>query len=135
VVGDLTFFKKEESFGNWKLNFEFCPMENFETRWQSVEKLLEERFGKLPDMEAILFLIGLNELGKISWTQKWSKEQKQDLMHVAVCSLLSKKGFYELEGKDEEGWPHFKNLIPIEANGLKEQEMLLKECMIEYFEQ
>lgn len=110
-------------------------MENFETRWQAVEKMLEERFGKTPDMEAILFLIGMNEVGKISSTQKWSKEQKQDLMHVGVCTLLCKKGLYEYEGNDEEGWPHFKTITAIEAKGLKEQEVLLKESIIEYFEQ
>lgn len=109
-------------------------MENFETRWEAVEKMLQDRFGKLPDMEAILFLVGLNEVGKISSTQKWSKEQKQDLMHVGACTLLSKKGLYELERKDEEGWPHFKILTPIEAHGLKEQEILLKEGVVEYFE-
>ena len=46
-----------------------------------------ERFGKKPDLEAILFLIGMQEYGQLK--DKFTKEQKQDLMHVAVCLLLS----------------------------------------------
>ncbi len=108
-------------------------MENFEERWIQVESILRERFGKLPDMEGILFLIGINELGKLP-PKKFSKEQKQELMHVAVCSLLSSRGYYEYEGHDKDGWPHYIQLKPVEAEGLQSQERILKECVIEYFE-
>ncbi len=110
-------------------------MENFEERWQKVEALLEERFGKKPDMEGVLFLIGVNELGMMPQRRKYTKEQKQDLMHIAVCSLLSQEGFYEFVGRDDEGWPHYTELKPVAASGLKDQEELLKQCVIKYFEQ
>ena len=71
-----------------------------------------ERFGKKPDVEAILFLIGLQEIGLSQ--EKISKEQKQDLMHVAICTILSSSGYYIVEGKDQEGWPHFKQLKEFE---------------------
>lgn len=109
-------------------------MENFEERWIQVEFLLRERFGKTPDMEGILFLIGVNELDDTPG-RKYSKEQKQDLMHIAVCSLLSRKGYYEYEGRDVDGWPHFMQLKPVETVGLNGQERMLKECIIEYFEE
>ncbi len=104
-------------------------------RWIILEAELVERFGKKPDMEAILFLIGINEYrGRIPKI-KFSKEQKQDLMHVAVCTLLSKGGYYELEVYDEEGWPHFTKLKDIEAgDALASQEILLKEYILDYFE-
>lgn len=108
-------------------------MENFEERWIQVEFMLRERFGKVPDMESILFLIGVNELGKLP-NRKFSKEQKQDLMHVAVCSLLSRRGYYEYEGLDGDGWPHYMQVKPVEAEGLQTQERILKECIVEYFE-
>lgn len=108
-------------------------MENFEERWIQVEFLMRERFGKVPDMEGILFLIGINELGDVPG-KKFSKEQKQDLMHIAVCSLLSRRGYYEYEGRDGDGWPHYMLLKPVETNGLHGQERILKECVIEYFE-
>lgn len=95
--------------------------------------LLKERFGKIPDMEGILFLIGVNELGSLP-RKKFSKEQKQDLMHVAVCTLLSRLGYYEPAGRDEEGWPHFHELKPVTTLGLNDQERMLKECIIHYFE-
>jgi hypothetical protein len=107
-------------------------MDNFEQRWLDTENLLRERFGKLPDMEGILFLIGLNEYAGPP-PKKFSKEQKQDLMHVAVCTLLCQRGFYEFVGRDEDGWPHFNELMFVPASGITEQERMLKECIIEYF--
>ena len=110
-------------------------MENFEQRWIDVEFLMRERFEKVPDLEGILFLIGMNELGRWPSGKKFTKEQKQDLMHIAVCSLLSKRGYFELAGLDDEGWPHFNAMKTVEASEFFGQERLLKECVIEYFEQ
>ena len=109
-------------------------MDNFEQRWLNVELQLKERFGKIPDMEGVLFLVGLNELGAPEVT-KYTKEQKQDIMHVAVCSLLAQLGYYEFAGKDEDGWPHYQELERPVALGIMNQERLLKECVIRYFEQ
>ena len=108
-------------------------MENFEQRWKDTEQMLEERFGKVPDMEGILFLIGINELGMLP-SRKFSKEQKQDLMHVAVCTLLSQLGYFTLAGRDQDGWPHYENVMAMPTSGMKEQEQILKECVIRYFE-
>jgi hypothetical protein len=116
--------------GTW---FTFAGMENFEARWIAVESLLEARFEKVPDMEGILFLIGINEFGLPPKRAKFTKEQKQDLMHVAVCSLLSQEGYYELQGYDDEGWPHFVPLKEVEVADMAGQEQLLKECVIRYF--
>ena len=108
-------------------------MEHFEQRWLDTEQLLLQRFGKVPDMEGMLFLIGVNELGATALPRKkFSKEQKQDLMHVAVCTLLCQRGYYEFVGRDEEGWPHFNELQHVAASG-KEQERMLKECIVHYF--
>lgn len=106
-------------------------MEDFAKRWKPIEDMLTERFGKKPNMEAILFLIGVNELNNLK--KKYTKEQKQDLMHVAVCTLLSQSGYYELDGFDADGWPHFKELQPVPKLGLQEQEQFLKEHVIAYF--
>ncbi len=84
-------------------------------------------------METILFLIGIQEFGDIK--ENFTKEQKQDLMHVAVCSLLSQSGFYELEAVDEDGWPHFKQLKPMPDMNMIDQENFLKDHVLLYFEQ
>lgn len=99
----------------------------------NLEQKLVERFGKKPDLEAVLFLIGIQEFGQPEI--KYTKEQKQDLMHVAICSLLSQSGYFELERMDEEGWPHFKQLKAMPTLGLKEQEDFLKDHVLLYFEQ
>jgi hypothetical protein len=106
--------------------------DDLQTRWWALEARLVERFGKKPDMEAILFLIGVQELGDIR--RKFSKEQKQDLMHVAVCSLLRPSGYYELESVDEEGWPHFRQLKALPVMDMREQENFMKDHILLYFD-
>jgi|SRR5690606_17167145 len=104
------------------------------SNWTKVEALLLERFGKIPDLDGILYLIGINELGQIPLEgQKFSKEQKQDLMHIAVCTLLAHEGYFSFTGYDEDGWPHFIPTEKVPPAGLAEQELLLKKCMTEYF--
>ncbi|MTI29254.1 hypothetical protein, partial [Xanthovirga aplysinae] len=75
--------------------------------WTRLTKKLEGIIGKRPkDLNAVLFLIGVQELGR--GAHSFSKEEKQDLLHIAICKVLSLSGFYELEGLDEQGWPHWK---------------------------
>lgn len=105
--------------------------DDLQARWWKLEEKLMERFGKKPDMESILFLIGVQELADIR--EKFSKEQKQDLMHIAVCSLLAPSGYYELEGVDEEGWPHFRQLKALPVMSLVEQENFMKDHVLLYF--
>jgi len=106
--------------------------DDLQQRWWDLEAKLVERFGKKPDLEAILFLIGIQEFGQVR--QKFTKEQKQDLMHVAVCSLLSQSGYYELEKIDQDGWPHWKLVDKIPNYTLLEQELIMKSLIVDYFE-
>ena len=107
--------------------------DDLQARWWNIEAKLVERFGKKPDMEAILFLIGIQEFGHVR--DKFTKEQKQDLMHIAVCTVLSASGYYTLEGYDDEGWPHFQQLKPLPTFNVYEQENFLKDHVLLYFEQ
>jgi hypothetical protein len=107
--------------------------DDLQQRWWTLEAKLIDRFHKKPDTEAILFLIGMQETGYI--TSKITKEQKQDLMHVAVCTVLSSSGYFSLELKDEEGWPHFSQLKELPTLSLIEQENFLKDHILLYFEQ
>jgi hypothetical protein len=107
--------------------------DDIQTRWWKLEEKLIEKFGKKPDMESILFLIGVQEVNGAG--HKFTKEQKQDLMHIAVCTLLMSSGYYELEGWDEDGWPHFKQLKEYKVMSLFEQENLLKDHVLFYFAQ
>jgi hypothetical protein len=106
--------------------------DDLQSRWWKLEEKLMERFGKKPDVETILFLIGIQELGEIK--AKFSKEQKQDLMHVAVCTVLMPSGYYEIEGVDADGWPHFKQLKAMPELNPFEQEAFLKDHILLYFQ-
>ena len=79
-----------------------------ERDWQALRLELKEVIGRKPkDLNGVLFLIGVQELGQ--GNRLFSKEEKQDLMHIAICKVLSLAGYYELEGLDEQGWPHWKS--------------------------
>ena len=105
---------------------------DLQARWWNLEARLMERFGKKPDMETILFLIGVQELGHIR--RRFSKEEKQDLMHIAVCSLFRQSGYYEVDGTDKDGWPHFRQLKALPVMSMHEQENFLKDHILLYFE-
>lgn len=104
-----------------------------ERRWQEVIHGIQRLLGKKPaDLNGVLFLIGVQELGK--GFNNFSKEEKQDLMHIGICKVLSYSGFYELDGLDNDGWPHWKPVKKLPHFDLLEQEKLLKMHVIEYFE-
>jgi hypothetical protein len=106
---------------------------DLERKWNGLLGDLHDLIGKKPkDLNAVLFLIGVQELGK--GTKPFSKEEKQDLMHIGICKVLSLAGYYHLEGLDKEGWPHWVLVKKLPHFDLLEQEKLLKMHVMEYFE-
>ena len=110
---------------DWEIDFE----------WIHVQHKVKDAMRKeaLPDLNMVLFLIGIQELGR--WNKKFSKEEKQDLMHIAVCRLLAFEDYYEFAGRDQDGWPHWKQVRELNKHGLGEQEKLLKKLAIRYFKE
>lgn len=108
----------------------------FDFEWlQLRHKVMDTlKIQKLPDLNAILLFIGIQEMGKLR-SIKAKKEEKQDLMHIGVCTLLEADGYYQWDGMDIDGWPHFKKLKNFEIKGVDEQERYLKSKAIEYFYQ
>jgi len=102
-----------------------------EAEWNDVLSSLEERFEKKPDVQTIIFLVGHRELGKHQ--VKFTKEQKQDLIHVGVCTLLSQADYYVFLDFDEDGWPHFEYNREKPKLDNEQQEKLLKKMIIQYF--
>ena len=103
-------------------------------KWLKIIDFFETRFDKKPDLNAILFLIGIRELGQLPET-KFTKEEKTLLMHIANCKVLSYSGYYKQIGFNQNGWPVWENALPIPNLTLFEQENLLRQHIIEYFEQ
>jgi hypothetical protein len=102
-------------------------------RWENLVSLLSDQFsqGEDLDLDAIIYLIGVQELGKIHQTYK--KDEKLNLMHIAICRLLEPYGYYEFDYVDAEGWPHYivkEELPPLKAG---EQSVLMKEVIVNYF--
>lgn len=106
---------------------------DLDRKWHALLQEVESLIGKKPkDLNGVLFLIGVQELGR--GKQVFSKEEKQDLMHIGICKVLSYSGYYVLEHLDKEGWPHWKLIKKLPHFDLLEQEKLLKMHVIEYFE-
>ena len=101
--------------------------------WELLQIKLQERFGSKMDYDSILFLIGLQELGKPF--KRYKKDEKLEVMHIAICTLLEPYGFYEYEGRDEDGWPHWKSIQKMPRMNLGEQDYLLKQCVVDYFKE
>jgi len=102
-------------------------------RWDTLIAKLSSQFsdGDPLDLDAIIYLVGVQELGQYHKTYK--KDEKLNLMHIAICRLLEPYGYYEFEYFDEEGWPHY--IVKAELPSLKagEQSVLMKEAIVGYF--
>ncbi len=107
--------------------------EQLKNHWDTVVKKLSDQFadGDALDLDAIIYLIGLQELSAIH--REFKKDEKLNLMHIAICRLLEPYGYYEFDYYDEEGWPHYtikEELPPLKAG---EQSVLMKEAIVNYF--
>jgi len=102
-------------------------------RWDAVVSLLSNRFadGDPLDLDAIIYLIGLQEFG--SFNRKFKKDEKLDLMHIAICRVLEPYGYYAFDYQDEQGWPHYKVVSPLPTLKAGEQSVLMKEAIVQYF--
>lgn len=106
--------------------------EYFKQQWGTLLLALEPRFGGGLDMQGILFVVGLQELGH--GFKEYGKDEKMNIMHVAICSLLEPFGYYEYEGLDAEQWPHWKATSKLPSLKPGQQQRLMQEAIIEYFE-
>lgn len=102
-----------------------------ELRFKKLTSLLNTDFDGDMDVSGMLFLIGVNELGH--GYKEFTKDEKQDLIHIAICTILIPYGYYELEGKDADNWPHFKLIKQLPHLEFNQQQHLMKEAIIDYF--
>ena len=105
--------------------------QDLEKKFKEVVENLTIQFGDDLDMQGVLFLIGIQELGK--GPIKLSKNEKLDVMHIAICTLLTPYSYYEYEGLDKDGWPHWKineKLPPLKPG---QQLQLMKQAIVDYF--
>lgn len=103
-------------------------------KWDFLVEKLTDKFseGDELNVDGIIYLIGVQELGQGYRTFK--KDEKLNLMHIAICKLLEPYGYYEFDFFDEEGWPHYKVITELPNLKPGEQTILMKEAILSYFE-
>lgn len=104
----------------------------FEKKWRDVLTETSRNMDEPLDMQSLIFMIGVQELNQ--GFVKLSKDQKLDVMHIAICTLMEPYGFYEYTGHDDDGWPHFKLLKELPVLKPMEQETFMKKAIVEYFD-
>ncbi len=107
--------------------------EKLKERWELLVEKLSGQFsdGDPLEMDGIIYLVGVQELG--DFHRSFKKDEKINLMHIAICRLLEPYGYYDFDFFDDEGWPHYKikeQLPPLRAG---EQTVLMKEAVVNYF--
>jgi hypothetical protein len=107
--------------------------EKLKERFDALVVKLSDQFsdGDPLDMEGMIYLVGVQELGKLH--RKFKKDEKINLMHIAICRLLEPYGYYEFSHFDEEGWPHYKVIDELPHLKAGEQSILMKEALVNYF--
>lgn len=111
----------------------FSRNELLKTRWENLTQQLTDQFSDAAaiDIEGILYLIGVQELGQLH--KRFKKDDNVNLIHIGICTVLEPLGFYAFDYYDLEGWPHFKLLEPLPALKPGEQSLMMKEAIVDYF--
>lgn len=106
---------------------------NLKEDWEQVLNILSATFGdgEILNLDAIIYLIGVQELGQ--GAKEFKKDDKVNLMHIAICRLLEPFGYYEFDFFDNDGWPHYKVLEELPPLKSGEQTVLMKEAIVLYF--
>ena len=107
-------------------------MDEVNNKWGIITQRMEEQFGKKLDMNALLLIVGIRELGQLK--ESFTKEEKVRLMHIAVCRIFSPSGYYELKGQNYKGWPQWEKVKDLPFGDVFEQESLLRQHIVTYFE-
>ena len=106
---------------------------DLKTKWNNLKTKLSVDFSdnEIIDLDSIIFLIGIQELGQFQ--KRFNKQKKLEVIHIAVCKLLSDYGYYEFDYTDNDGWPHYKLIKKLPNLKAGEQTILMKKAIINYF--
>lgn len=118
----------------YRLILEMEKDTSLKEKWDFLVEELTNQFsdGDTLNLDGIIYLIGVQELGQ--GKRLFKKDEKVNLMHIAICKLLEPYGYYEFDFFDEDGWPHYKVLTELPNLKPGEQTVLMKEAIVNYFE-
>ena len=107
-------------------------MDELDKKWSDLISLLEKNFNDQVSLKGVLYLIGVQELNM--GAKKFDRDEKADVLHVAVCKVLTPFGYYKSDRVDEEGWPHWTEIKALKSLDEKKQERLMKKAIINYLD-
>ena len=107
-------------------------MDELDKKWSDLVSLLEKNFNDQVSLKGVLYLIGVQELNM--GAKKFDRDEKADVLHVAVCKILAPFGYYKFDRVDEEGWPHWIEIKALKSLDEKKQERLMKKAIINYLD-
>jgi len=105
-------------------------MTDLDKKWSQLLEKLEKQFDQEMTLKGVLYLIGVQELNL--GIKQYEREEKVNVLHVAICKILAPFGFYKFDRIDEDGWPHYIELKAIKNLSENQQELLMKEAVIKY---
>ena len=104
-----------------------------ELRWQRLSVWLQERFGKEPDLDGVLFLIGVQETGS-GYQPDLDKRSKERLVVEGTYCAFETLGFYKRVGMEADGHGIWESLERLPTGlSAKEQETVLRLAVVSYF--
>ena len=117
------------------INFKMARDEELKEKWETLKVILSKKFsdGEDLDIDGIIYMVGVQELGQ--GYRKFKKDEKVNLMHIAICRLLEPLGYYEFDFFDKDGWPHYKTKEELPFLKPGEQSILMKEAIVNYFKE
>ncbi len=103
-------------------------------RWPQLQEWTRRRFGKRADVEGVLFLIGLQELGRGAAPDLDKARKEQILLEGTFCAFET-LGYYERTGIEDNGhwiWEQRKSM-PADLTKA-EEEVMLRQAALAYFD-
>jgi len=105
-------------------------MDDLNKKWDTLVLKLEKKFDDEMSLKGILYLIGVQELNM--GIKRFGREEKLDILHVAVCKILTPFGFYRFDKVDKDGWPHWIELKALKNLDDVKQGLLMKEAILKH---
>lgn len=107
------------------------PGDDHLIRWQQLLGLTEKRWQEPPLLNKLLLLIGEKECG-MPPRNNYTVREQEDLIQMALSTVLVPARYYELFWVEDTGWPHYRQLQRLPPMSDEERENFLKPWIIAY---
>jgi hypothetical protein len=112
-------------------NFPIQDEKIIQTKFKYLQTKLADQFGADMDIVNILYLIGVQEAGE--GFDKFTKDEKTELITIANNKVLSYFGYYKQSGIGLKNWPVYEQLKEISHLSQSEKDTLILNGIIYYF--